>query len=59
MAVRITSITLRLASLYTGITFIPRKDMHKESIDLREGMLEGRISIHSERVSVDRGTSDC
>lgn len=59
MGIRSTPIILGIASLDIGITFMHREDMRKESIDLREDMAEGRIPIHSERVSIHGGTSDC
>ena len=41
---------LGVTSLDTGIAFTDRENIYKGSIDLRRGVIERRISVHSQRV---------
>lgn len=41
---------LGLTSSDTGIAFTDRENIYKGGIDLRSGVIEGRIPVHSERV---------
>lgn len=59
MGVRSKPIILGIASLDIGVAFMHREDVRKESIDLREDMVEGRIAIYLESISILRGISDC